>query len=119
MVDSSAKYTKKGKSPSNHWPITCLCMTWKCLSGIIATKVSRHVAVYMSRDQKGVSSNPSGAKHQVRMWGVKASVVTVMIGALFEVTSKLGEWLQEIPGTISKISVQTTVILRTAKILYI
>ena len=29
-----------------------------------------------------------------RMWGVKASVVPVLIGALGVVTTKLGEWLQ-------------------------
>ena len=41
-----------------------------------------------------------------KMWGVKAKVVPVVIGALVAVTPKLGEWLQQIPGRTSDISVQ-------------
>ena len=33
------------------------------------------------------------------MWGVKASVVPVVIGGLGAVTPKLEAWLQQIPGT--------------------
>lgn len=33
---------------SNSQPITCLCTTWKVLSGNIAAKRSRHVFQYMS-----------------------------------------------------------------------
>ena len=35
------------------------------------------------------------------------------IGALGAVTPKLGEWLQEIPGTTSEISVQKNIVLAT------
>ena len=52
-----------------------------------------------------------------RMWGVKATVVPVVIGALGAVTHKLGEWLQQIPGTTSEVSVQKSAVLGTAKIL--
>uniref|UniRef100_A0A3P9CNU3 GOLD domain-containing protein n=1 Tax=Maylandia zebra TaxID=106582 RepID=A0A3P9CNU3_9CICH len=38
------------------------------------------------------------------MWRVKVTVVPVVIGALGAVTPKLGEWLQQIPGTTSEIS---------------
>ena len=33
-----------------------------------------------------------------RMWGVKASLVPVVIRALEAVTLKLGDWLKQIPG---------------------
>ena len=48
------------------------------------------------------------------MWNKKAKVVPVVIGA---VTPKLEEWLQQIPGTKSELSVQKSVVLGTAKIL--
>ena len=51
------------------------------------------------------------------MWGVKAKVIPVVIGALGAVTPKLGEWLQQIPGRTSEISVQKSALLGTAKIL--
>ena len=51
------------------------------------------------------------------MWGVKASVVPVVIGALKAVTPKLGEWLQQMPGITSEISVKLSAILETVKIL--
>ena len=40
-------------------------MTWKLLSSIIVAKMSRHVAQYMSRTQKGIGSYTRGAKHQL------------------------------------------------------
>ncbi|XP_076744288.1 uncharacterized protein LOC143420307 [Maylandia zebra] len=52
-----------------------------------------------------------------RMWRVKVTVVPVVIGALGAVTPKLGEWLQQIPGITSEISVQKSAVLGTAKIL--
>uniref|UniRef100_A0A669EZW7 Reverse transcriptase domain-containing protein n=1 Tax=Oreochromis niloticus TaxID=8128 RepID=A0A669EZW7_ORENI len=52
-----------------------------------------------------------------RMWRIKVTVVPVVIGALGAVTPKLGEWLQQIPGTTSEISVQKSAVLGTAKIL--
>ena len=59
-----------------------------------------------------------GLKEQLeQMWKVKASVVPVVVGALGAVTPKLGEWLQQIPGTTSETSVQKSAVLGTAKIL--
>ena len=52
-----------------------------------------------------------------RTWQVKAKVVPVMIGALGAVAPKLEEWLQQIPGTTSELSVQKSVVLGTVKIL--
>ena len=51
------------------------------------------------------------------MWSVWAAVVSIVIGALGAVTPKLDWWLQQIPGTTSKISVQKNTLLETAKIL--
>lgn len=51
------------------------------------------------------------------MRDVKATVVAVGIGALSAVTPKLGEWLLQIPGTTSEISVQKRPVLGTAKLL--
>ncbi len=48
--------------PSNYRPVTCLCATWKLLSGILAAKMNMHMAQYMSRAQKG--SNTRGVEHQ-------------------------------------------------------
>ena len=48
---------------------------------------------------------------------MKATVVPVVIGALGAVTPKLEEWLQQIPGKTSDISVQKSAVLGTAKIL--
>ena len=59
-----------------------------------------------------------GLKEEVeRMWKVKAKVVPVVIGALEAVTPKLEEWLQQIPGTTSELSVLKRAVLGTAKIL--
>ena len=52
------------------------------------------------------------------MWKAKASVVPVVVGALGAVTPKLGEWLQQIPGTTTEASVQKSAVLGTAKILH-
>ena len=55
-----------------------------------------------------------GLKEELeRMWGVKATVVPVVIGALGAVTYKLGEWLQQIPGTTPEISAQRSTVLGT------
>ncbi|XP_078020835.1 uncharacterized protein LOC144459905 [Epinephelus lanceolatus] len=48
-----------------YWPVTCLCTTWKLLSGIIAAKMNRHMAQKMSKVQKGIGSNTRGAEHQL------------------------------------------------------
>ncbi|TWW73485.1 hypothetical protein D4764_15G0008790 [Takifugu flavidus] len=59
-----------------------------------------------------------GLKEEMeRMWGMKATVVPVVIGTLGVVTPKLSRWLQQIPGTTSEISVQKSAVLGTAKIL--
>ncbi|XP_051911362.1 uncharacterized protein LOC127593748 [Hippocampus zosterae] len=52
-----------------------------------------------------------------RAWKVKVTVVPVVVGALGAVTPKLDEWLQQIPGTTSDISVQKCAVLGTARIL--
>ena len=51
------------------------------------------------------------------MWGVKASLVPVVMGTLGAIMPKLGECLQLIPGITSEISVQKTTILAAATIL--
>ncbi|TWW57300.1 hypothetical protein D4764_07G0000190, partial [Takifugu flavidus] len=53
-----------------------------------------------------------------RMWGMKATVVPVVIGTLGAVTPNLSRWLQQIPGTTSEISVQKSAVLGTAKVLH-
>ncbi|TWW59227.1 hypothetical protein D4764_06G0007570 [Takifugu flavidus] len=60
-----------------------------------------------------------GLKEEIeRMWGMKATVVPVVIGTLGAVAPKLSRWLQQIPGTTSEISVQKSAVLGTAKILH-
>uniref|UniRef100_A0A2H6NDY7 Uncharacterized protein n=1 Tax=Micrurus carvalhoi TaxID=3147026 RepID=A0A2H6NDY7_9SAUR len=44
-----------------------------------------------------------------KMWKVKAKVIPVVVGKLRAVTSKVGEWLQKIPGTTSGLSVSRRV----------
>ncbi|XP_070694492.1 protocadherin-8 [Pempheris klunzingeri] len=57
-----------------------------------------------------------GLKEELeKMWGVKATVVPVVFRALGSVTHKLGEWLQQIQGRTSEVSVQKSAVLRTAK----
>ncbi|TWW80098.1 hypothetical protein D4764_10G0011280 [Takifugu flavidus] len=59
-----------------------------------------------------------GLKEEIeRMWGMKATVVPVVIGTLGAVTPNLSRWFQQIPGTTSEISVQKSTVLGTAKIL--
>ena len=59
-----------------------------------------------------------GLKEELeRTWKVKAKVVPVVIGALGAVTPKLEEWLEQIPGTTSELSVQKSAVLATVKIL--
>ena len=45
-------------------------------------------------------------------------MVPIVIGALGAVTSKLGEWLQQIRGITTEISVQKSIVLGTAKFLH-
>ena len=45
-------------------------------------------------------------------------MVPVAVGALWAVTSKLGEWLQRIPEITPETSVQKSAILERAKILH-
>ena len=49
-----------------------------------------------------------------RMWGVKTSVVPMIIGALRDATQKLGGWLQELPRATFEIFVQRLTIIATA-----
>lgn len=49
------------------------------------------------------------------MWKVKATAVPAEMEALGDVTPK--EWLQQLPGTTSEISVQKSTILGTAEML--
>ena len=53
-------------------------------------------------------------KKSEKMGGVKASVV---IGAYEAITPRLGEWLQQIPGITSDVSVQKSAVKGTANIL--
>ncbi|GLD56394.1 uncharacterized protein AKAME5_000874400 [Lates japonicus] len=55
----------RGAVPSNYRPITCICITWKLLSGIIVAKMNRHMAQYVSRAHKGIYSNTREARHQL------------------------------------------------------
>ena len=57
-------------------------------------------------------------KELVKMWGVRAAVMPVVIVALGAITPKMSWWLQQIPGT-SEISIQKSAIVETAKILLI
>ena len=51
-----------------------------------------------------------GLKEELeRMWKMKVKVVPVVIGALGVVAPKLEDWLQQIPGTTSELSVQKSV----------
>ncbi|TWW65014.1 hypothetical protein D4764_22G0006610 [Takifugu flavidus] len=60
-----------------------------------------------------------GLKEEIeRMWGMKTTVVPVVIGTLGAVTPNLSRWLQQIAGTTSEISVQKSAVLGTAKILW-
>uniref|UniRef100_A0A3B3HW39 Reverse transcriptase domain-containing protein n=1 Tax=Oryzias latipes TaxID=8090 RepID=A0A3B3HW39_ORYLA len=59
------KDPSKGAVPSNYRPITCLSTTWKLMSGIIATKINRHMDQFMSDTQKGIGRDSRGAKHQL------------------------------------------------------
>ena len=60
-----------------------------------------------------------GLKEELeRMRKVKAKVVPGVVGALGAVAPKLGEWLQQIPGTTSELSVQKSAVLGTAKTLH-
>ena len=52
-----------------------------------------------------------------KMWGVKATVVPIVIRTLGAGTFKLDWWLQQISSTTSEISVQKSALLGTAKIL--
>ncbi|KAK1798063.1 hypothetical protein P4O66_000560 [Electrophorus voltai] len=52
------------------------------------------------------------------MWKVKATMLPMVTRALGAVTPKLGEYLQQIPGTPSEISILKCAVLGTAKILH-
>ena len=53
-----------------------------------------------------------GLKEELkRMWGVKTSMVPVVIGAVRTLTPKWDMWLKQIPGITSEVSVQKSAIL--------
>lgn len=56
-------------------------------------------------------------KELEKMQSMKATVAPVVLGALSAMISKLGEWLQQIPGMTSEIFVQKSTVLGTPKIL--
>ena len=59
-----------------------------------------------------------GLKEELeRMWRVKASMIPFVRTIIWALTPKLGEWLHQIPGKTSVMSVQMSAILGTAKIL--
>ena len=59
-----------------------------------------------------------GLKEQLeQMWKVKCNVIPFVVGPLGAVTPKLGEWLQQIPGSTPEASFQKSAVLGTAKIL--
>lgn len=59
-----------------------------------------------------------GLKEELeKMWKMKATVALVVIGTLRAMTP-YWDWLQQIHGQTSEISVQTTAVLGTAKVLY-
>jgi len=55
------KDSQKGAVPSSYWSVTCLCTTWKLLSGITVDKMSRLMAQYMSGAKREIGSNTRGA----------------------------------------------------------
>ena len=59
-----------------------------------------------------------GLKEELeRTWKVKTKVVPVVTGALGAVTPKLEEWLRQIPGTTSELSVQKSAVPGKAELL--
>lgn len=50
-------------APPNYRLITCLSITRKLLSGIIAAKMNRYMSQYISKAQKGVANNTRRSKH--------------------------------------------------------
>ncbi|KAF7648062.1 hypothetical protein LDENG_00162600 [Lucifuga dentata] len=72
----------------------------------------------ISKKEHEKTEKYQGLKEELEWtWKVKSKVVPVVIGALGAVAPNLGEWLQEIPGTTSEVSVQKSAVLGTAKIL--
>ncbi|KAF7670308.1 hypothetical protein LDENG_00271880, partial [Lucifuga dentata] len=60
------------------------------------------------------SEKYQGLKEELEWtWKVKSKVVPVIIVALGAVTPKLGEWVQENPGTTFEVSVQKSAVLGT------
>ena len=83
---------------------------------VIEVAISADVNIRKKEHEK--VEQHQGLKEQLEwMWKDKASVVPVVVRALRAVTPKLGEWLQQIPGTTSEASVQKSTVLGTAKIL--
>lgn len=63
------KHPQKAPVQYNHRPTTCLGTTWKQLSDIIAAKMNRHIAQYMSGAQNGTGRNIRGVKQQLLVDG--------------------------------------------------
>lgn len=70
------KDLQKETIPYDYWIITCHCTTWKVLTGIVATKMRKHTAQYMSKVQKGIGSKNRGAKR----WLTEQLLETVKTG---------------------------------------
>ena len=69
------------------------------------------------KEHEELEKYPGLKAEQGKMWGIKVTVVPVVIRALGTVTHKPVEWLQQIPGTTSEVSVQKSTVLGTARIL--
>lgn len=64
-----SKDPQKGAISSTYCPTTCLSITWKVLSGIIAANMNGHMDHYISGAQKEISRNTRGAWSQPRSDG--------------------------------------------------
>ena len=61
------KNAEKGPVASNYRPITCLPTMWKLLSGIISSKMLKHLVVnkVLAFEQKGIQPGSRGTKDQL------------------------------------------------------
>ena len=52
-----------------------------------------------------------------QLWKVKIMVIPVAVGAPGAIADRLPGWLAQIPGTISEVEQQKSVLLRTAQVI--
>ena len=101
------KDPNKGTAPNNYRRITCLTMMWKILIADHRIKLKEY--------EKNKYHNL--ARELRKLWNMQVTIIPIVIGAFGTVTKGLRKGLEDLEVVAWMETIQTTALLRTARIL--